>query len=849
MTSSDDEAPEQSTTIAPSQPLWQLLFFLLMWQALYRVSNAALNTLLRFMALFLHLLSRVFASDNLRRFAERIPKNISGTRKLLWNTNRDGFVTYVVCPKCESVYDYNDCIASCRGYKESKRCRHIAYPNHPHSRRRQECGTKLLKKVKSGRGYQLIPVKEFAYQPLQRAFSCLVRREGFLDACEQWRGRMSSIPPSYLGDVYDGRVWQTFATNRFLQAPHNYLLTLNVDWFQPFTHIQYSVGAIYLTIQNLPRSERYKEENVILVGIIPGPSEPSLTINSYLGPLVQELKQAWDTGILIKSPSDSQVAICIRLALTCVSCDIPATRKVCGFLGHNATLGCNKCYKKFIGSGLGNVDYSGYEPNTWLLRNCSLHRQQCKEILAQTTKTGIKKKESEYGIRYSVLLTLEYFDPIDYTAIDIMHNLFLGTGKHMFQVWLKVGVITVNDLHEIDRRASAFRVPYSIGRLPINIASNYGGFKAAQWQTWITVYSPIVLKGLIPASHFQCWLLFVRACTILCQRIVKEEDVVAADALLLSFCKRFEQLYGSENCTPNIHLHLHLKDCFLNHGPAHGFWLYSFERYNGLLGSFHTNKKSIEQQVMRKFINTQHLRSEAAMGNMEFLSLLPVPSKQTTSSLTSVSFDEIDTLRILNFSSSPLNSIQSFGNSDSALLLPPYHEGILPAEKVKLLKLLYTQLYQSKVVSRVSPFYIRSGRASLCNQVIGSMMNAASCNSSSVIMAYWPSGGNDLSNIDYSRMHVGEVQYFCKHKVIFSDSDTIEHILAYVCWKQKHPHQEWYGISATVCFNMNEPPSMCSFIPIQRVHSVCGYCVLDVDIHGLKEHVFIAVPVPLKFSL
>ena len=46
----------------------------------------------------------------------------------------------------------------------------------------------------------------------------------------------------------------------FLVAPYSYLLTLNVDWFQPYKHIQYSVGSIYLTIQNLPREERYKED-------------------------------------------------------------------------------------------------------------------------------------------------------------------------------------------------------------------------------------------------------------------------------------------------------------------------------------------------------------------------------------------------------------------------------------------------------------------------------------------------------------------------------------------------------------------------------------------------------------
>lgn len=49
------------------------------------------------------------------------------------------------------------------------------------------------------------------------------------------------------------------------------------------------MGAIYLPILNFPRQLRNRQENIILVGIIPGPTEPHLHLNSYLEPLVQEL--------------------------------------------------------------------------------------------------------------------------------------------------------------------------------------------------------------------------------------------------------------------------------------------------------------------------------------------------------------------------------------------------------------------------------------------------------------------------------------------------------------------------------------------------------------------------------
>lgn len=215
---------------------------------------------------------------------------------------------------------------------------------------------------------------------------------------------------------------------------------MNVDWFEPFERGVYSVGAVYLTVQNLPRDLRYKPENIIMVGVIPGPSEPSLTINSYLTPLVLELKEAWETGFQVLT--DMNVSVTIKLALTCVTCDIPASRKVCGFLGHNAALGCNKCLKRFDVKFNQPTDFSGFDRESWTARSCEQHRNDVKVVRREVTKTGKQAAESKYGVRYSVLLALPYFDPVRFVAIDAMHNLFLGTGKHAYVTWLENDILT-----------------------------------------------------------------------------------------------------------------------------------------------------------------------------------------------------------------------------------------------------------------------------------------------------------------------------------------------------------------------------------------------------------------------
>ena len=151
---------------------------------------------------------------------------------------------------------------------------------------------------------------------------------------------------------------------------------LNVDWFKPCKHSEYSIGAMYLTIMNLPTKVRFKQENVLLFGLIPGAKEPKYHLNSMLNPLVQELLRFWE-GIDIYVHS-SQISVKVRCALLCVACDIPASKKVCGFLGHAANYGCSKCLKQFPGD-IGEKDYSGFIRSSWPKRTLEQHKKILKQ--------------------------------------------------------------------------------------------------------------------------------------------------------------------------------------------------------------------------------------------------------------------------------------------------------------------------------------------------------------------------------------------------------------------------------------------------------------------------------------
>ena len=43
-----------------------------------------------------------------------------------------------------------------------------------------------------------------------------------------------------------------------------------------------------------------------------------------------------------------------------------------------------------------------------------------------------------------------------------------------------------------------------------------------------------------------------------------------------------------------------------NYGSIYGLFLFSFERYIGILGSYHTNNKTVEIQIVLKFMTSQN---------------------------------------------------------------------------------------------------------------------------------------------------------------------------------------------------------------------------------------------------
>lgn len=97
------------------------------------------------------------------------------------------------------------------------------------------------------------------------------------------------------------------------------------------------------------------------------------------------------------------------------------------------------------------LDFSGFDRENWKARNSSEHKRAAKRTLEETSPAAQQRLCSELGARYSVLQELEP-----------MHNLYLGTAKHMMKnVWLNENneFLSDEDFQRIQELVDSMTVP------------------------------------------------------------------------------------------------------------------------------------------------------------------------------------------------------------------------------------------------------------------------------------------------------------------------------------------------------------------------------------------------------
>ncbi|MBW0573689.1 hypothetical protein O181_113404 [Austropuccinia psidii MF-1] len=208
-----------------------------------------------------------------------------------------------------------------------------------------------------------------------------------------------------------------------MSIPGALAFSIYVDWFNAHGKSTWlgSIGPIMLICLNLPPSESLKPGNVYVEGIIPGPKEPTaLQLNYLLMPLIKELKELWQ-GYHFSPTSTGPSGVFIHVAILMAIADVVAMHKLTGFISHSGSHFCKFCtiHKAQIEEIGPQFHYT-----------CSI--QNHKSTIAKWLWASPQQSQSilsEYGVLYSILEDLLYWDATRMVKLDIMHNSILGILK------------------------------------------------------------------------------------------------------------------------------------------------------------------------------------------------------------------------------------------------------------------------------------------------------------------------------------------------------------------------------------------------------------------------------------
>ena len=144
--SNEDIVSDVDTSTSDESKAMKLyLYFLLMFQTFFRLSDNALRVLLTFFAKFLGILGQIFQCEQLVVFVSKLPRTVGQARANAGG--RDNFRKCVCCPRCFAIYLWDEKLEP-----QTLTCTHIQFPEHPQVQHRQPCGKTLFKKVKTNGG-------------------------------------------------------------------------------------------------------------------------------------------------------------------------------------------------------------------------------------------------------------------------------------------------------------------------------------------------------------------------------------------------------------------------------------------------------------------------------------------------------------------------------------------------------------------------------------------------------------------------------------------------------------------------------------------------------------------------
>lgn len=345
-------------------------------------------------------------------------------------------------------------------------------------------------------------------------------------------------------DIYDSELYHSLREseievnghilpNHYLEDPRDVLLTGLTDGFQLFRRGKHTAWPLLFINNNLSPQERYKVSNCLSAGLIPGPRKPK-DHDSFTFVVVQELVAAAVGANAYDALEDEMFMLRVFCPWKCG--DLPAAASAfTGGKNHGAIHPCRVCPIEGIrilnsrnqSHYLPLIRPPGYPPSQYTLDNLPLRTHaewmaQAKEIDEAPTDVARRALSKQYGINHTAITTklpgfaLPWSVPFEFlhlmenaakTYVGLISGNFKGleSGSEPYvipkAIWNEIGVATA---------ISNATIPSAFGRRIPDIAEDRTYFTAEAYLVWLTMYSPILLRGRFAHERYYThWCLFI----------------------------------------------------------------------------------------------------------------------------------------------------------------------------------------------------------------------------------------------------------------------------------------------------------------------------------------------------
>lgn len=396
-------------------------------------------------------------------------------------------------------------------------------------------------------------------------------------------------------DLHNAKIYQN-AKSCF---PNSIILPLiiNTDGVKVYNSSKSSLWMIQVCQVYLHPKVRYVQSNILIIGAHFGTRKPPM--KEFFYPVLKELYDVKNEGGIYIMHNGKQLNF-VPLLLCC-TCDIPAKANVLGMVGHMGRFACSYCLHpgssiKCVGDKKSVIRYT---------KSVKSNEMRTHEHFIDTY--GRLNTDSIMGIQnVSCMVAASHFDLVQSFAIDAMHCVHLGVMKKLLSLWLdtkyhqKPFHIKKQKQIGLSNRIISLKPVSEMSRKPKSIFSR-SDFKANEYRSLLFYYLRFTLHGALDIKYIRNFEMLSSSIYILSKEKVSLNEIEEANTKLNEFADTFEDLYGKNQVTINLHLIRHLADAVKNLGPLWVHSAYVFEANNGVVIAANNSKRDIVHQLAWKY--------------------------------------------------------------------------------------------------------------------------------------------------------------------------------------------------------------------------------------------------------